>query len=226
MSAGWFIAGTDTGVGKTTVARALLIALNARGYRTAAMKPVASGCSVTADGLRNADAETLRSTCSVSLAYETVNPYAFEPAIAPHIAAHQAGRPILIPSIVATYDDIVRNRPDRIIVEGVGGWRVPLNDRQTTAELAAALGLPVILVVGLRLGCLNHALLTARDIARSGIVLTGWVANTVTEAMPAMAENIATLRASLSAPLLALIPYAPADTWMFPLDALCNAARA
>lgn len=226
MSAGWFIAGTDTGVGKTRIAHALLLALNAHGYRTAAMKPVASGCVVTPHGLRNADAQTLRGACSLPLDYETVNPYAFAPAIAPHIAAQQVQCSISIASIVSTYRDIARMRPDYIVVEGVGGWRVPLDNTQTTAELAAALALPVILVVGLRLGCLNHALLTVRDIAASGVRLAGWVANRTSIEMPAAAENVATLRALIPAPLLAEIPYAPDNTMPLPLNVLLKQAPA
>lgn len=227
MSAGWFITGTDTGVGKTSIARALLLALNARGYRTAAMKPIASGSVVTDGGLRNADAEYLRDACNLPLAYDIVNPYAFAPPIAPHIAARQAERRISIPAVVETYRAIVSKQPHYVIVEGVGGWRVPLDDAQTTAELAAALGLPVILVVGLRLGCLNHALLTARDIAHSGLILAGWVANSMTEEMPMAAENIATLRARIPAPLLATIPSMRDDSgdWLFPLDILLPDAR-
>lgn len=228
MSAGWFIAGTDTGVGKTSIARALLLALNARGCRTAAMKPVASGSVVTDGGLRNADAECLRDACNLPLAYDVVNPYAFGPPIAPHLAAQQAQRQISIPVVVETYRAIVAKQPNYIVVEGVGGWRVPLDDTQTTVEMAAALGLPVILVVGLRLGCLNHALLTVRDIAHSGLRLAGWVANAMAEEMPMAAENIATLCARIPAPLLATIPSmgGDIDDWLFPLDILLQEAHA
>lgn len=173
---GYFITGTDTGVGKTAVTLGLMQALQDQGKTVAAMKPVASGCEPTAAGLVNADAVQLQQQASIELSYEWVNPYAFKPAIAPHIAAEQAGIYIGIDKIVNIFK-VIEDFADCVLVEGVGGWQVPLTENETLADLACALGLEVILVVGIRLGCLNHALLTAQSIMASGCELAGWVAN-------------------------------------------------
>lgn len=206
MTLGWFITGTDTGVGKTEVALALIAALQARGLRVAAMKPVASGCVSTVDGLRNDDALRLQRQAALRQPYETVNPYAFAAPIAPHLAAAAAGVRIDCAQIAAGLG-VLSAAADVVIVEGAGGWLVPLDDQTTMADLAARLHLPVILVVGMRLGCLNHALLSAAAIAQSGQALTGWVANAMSSGMPALADNVATLRQRLSAPLLGQMPY-------------------
>jgi dethiobiotin synthetase len=173
---GYFITGTDTGVGKTAVTLGLMQALQDQGKTVVAMKPVASGCEPTAAGLMNADALLLQQQGSIDLDYERVNPYAFQPAIAPHLAAEQAGTHIEISEIVNIFKEMEINT-DCVLVEGIGGWQVPLTENETLADLASALGLGVVLVVGLRLGCLNHALLTAQSIAASGCKLSGWVAN-------------------------------------------------
>jgi len=173
---GLFITGTDTGVGKTRVSVTLVETLKARGQRVAAMKPVASGASATAAGLRNDDAQHLQAAASVAAPYETVNPYCFAPAVAPHLAARAAGLSIEVSRIVAAHRTLAA-QADWVIVEGVGGWKVPLGEAITTVDLAAALGWPVVLVVGIRLGCLNHALLTADAIGASGLPFAGWIAN-------------------------------------------------
>jgi len=208
---GYFITGTDTGVGKTVITLGLMQLLQDRGLRVVAMKPVASGCERTAAGLRNADAMALRQQASVRLEYDRVNPYAFEPACAPHIAADRAGVRIDIGAIRTGFDAL-REQAEMVLVEGIGGWRVPLNDRETVADLAARLELGVILVVGIRLGCLNHALLTAAAIAASGLELAGWVANRLPPAPEFGDENISTLKSNICAPLLGITPALPTVT--------------
>jgi dethiobiotin synthetase len=202
---GYFITGTDTAVGKTVVTLGLMQWLQDRGHRVAAMKPVASGCERSEHGLRNADALLLQRQASMPLPYEQVNPYAFEPAIAPHLAAAEAGTRIELDTIAAGCRALLGSA-DRICVEGVGGWLVPLNEQETVAELAVRLGLEVVLVVGIRLGCLNHALLTARAIESTGITLAGWVANRLPPPADFAKENIAALEARLAAPLLGIVP--------------------
>ncbi len=205
----FFVTGTDTDAGKTVVSAGLLAAANARGLSTAAIKPVAAGCERTADGLRNADALLLQRTASVALDYDEVNPVAFEPAIAPHIAAAQAGRRLVINQLAGLCRGVLMQRADLTLLEGAGGWRVPLGSQTFLSELPRELGLPVILVVGMRLGCLNHALLTAEAIARDGLRLAGWVANRVDPDMSCYAENVATLRALFHAPCLGEVPNLP-----------------
>jgi dethiobiotin synthetase len=200
-----FVTGTDTGVGKTVISLGLMQALQDRGLSVAALKPVASGCERTPDGLRNDDALQLQQQASIPLAYEQVNPYAFEPAIAPHLAADQAGQTVEIDKIYDIYQDIASS-VDVVIVEGVGGWQVPLNSRETVADLAHGLGLDICLVVGLRLGCINHTLLSAQAIESRGCTLAGWVANTLPPAMDALDDNINTLKQKLSSPLLGVVP--------------------
>ncbi|QKT03294.1 dethiobiotin synthase [Ectothiorhodospiraceae bacterium 2226] len=206
---GWFVAGTDTGIGKTRVACALVHRLRAQGYRTVAMKPVASGCLRSAHGLRNEDALALIEASATAAPYGDVNPYAFEPAIAPHIAAAEAHVTVELEVVRAAYSRLTRDA-DAVVVEGLGGWRVPLAPELEAGDLAAAFGLPVVLVVGMRLGCLNHALLTASAIASGGCRLAGWVANCIEPAMPRLHENIATLCERLPAPLLGTLPFEPA----------------
>jgi len=203
---GYFVTGTDTGVGKTAVSVALLRKLAQAGYRVVGMKPVASGCRMTARGLRNEDAEQLLAASSIDVEYEAINPYAFEPAIAPHLAARDAGMRIELERIVDCYETLATTS-DRVVVEGVGGWRVPLGRVITTEHMAKALDLPVILVVGMRLGCLNHALLTADAIHASGLSLAGWIANHLDPEMERAQDNVDTLANRFSAPLLGSIPY-------------------
>ena len=202
---GLFVTGTDTGVGKTRVAVALIHALRARGLRVAAMKPVAAG---NAPGELNEDVAALLGAANVAADLEDVNPYAFAEPIAPHIAAQQAGVGIELGVITAAYARLAA-AADVVVVEGAGGWRVPLNEREDMADLAQALGLPVVLVVGLRLGCLNHALLTAESIAGRKLPWAGWVGNHVDPAMAQPAANLDTLRARLPGPCLGVQPFIP-----------------
>jgi dethiobiotin synthetase len=206
-----FVTGTDTGVGKTRVAAALCRAFVSSGRRVAGMKPVASGCVATPDGLRNEDALALQAAMNVRAAYADVNPFAYEPAIAPHIAAAEAGRPIDFDLLDRSYQRLVL-QSDVTVVEGAGGWLAPLDDTRTFADLAARWQLDVMLVVGLRLGCLNHALLTVESIHRHGLKLSGWVGNSVEEEFPRRDANVQTLLARIAAPCLGVFPYMPAAT--------------
>ena len=206
MSPAYFITGTDTDVGKTTVAAGLLQAARAAGLSTAAGKPVASGCEVTPEGLRNADALALMAQCTLALSYEEVNPVAFEPAIAPHIAAREAGVALTVQALLTPMQRILRQRADFTLIEGAGGWRVPLSGQDSLSDVARGLGLPVILVVGVRLGCISHALLTAEAIAQDGLQLAGWVANIIDPKTSRLEENLATLAERLPAPCLGRVP--------------------
>jgi dethiobiotin synthetase len=210
MTSGLFVTGTDTGVGKTRVAAAL-VAWGAReGLRMAAMKPVATGCHRTEAGLRNEDAQHLMAGTSAPAEYELVNPYAFEPPVAPHLAAAAAGAAIDKARIVASFQRLA-GPADRVIVEGVGGWKVPISLSETMEDVAIALGLPVVLVVGVRLGCLNHTLLTAEAIERSGLRMAGWVANHIDVDCALAGRNVETLCAMLGCPPLAVVPWSLDD---------------
>ena len=200
---GWFITGTDTEIGKTFVACALLHAFHRTGVSALAMKPVAAG--VDAHGL-NEDVERLLAASSMQPARTLVNPYGFRAAIAPHIAAAEEGRRIELPQIAAALSTL-RTMADVVLVEGVGGFCVPLGDTHDTADLASLLALPVILVVGMRLGCINHALLTEQAIAARGLPLAGWVANRIDPAMSRFQENLVALQARLPAPLLGVVEH-------------------
>lgn len=198
----YFITGTDTDVGKTYIASALVRHFAEQGKDVVGMKPVAAGCENINGKLLNADVKALVAAANVQVRLEDVNPYAFEPAIAPHIAAEQAGIVVSIAKIQLAFDNL-QSQADIVIVEGAGGFRVPINREQTMADLAIQLNLPVIMVVGIRLGCLNHALITAGSIKAAGLNLVGWVANRIDPNMPAIEENIATLKAMIKAPCLA-----------------------
>lgn len=202
---GLFVAGTDTGVGKTQVTLGVMRCLQGRGLKVAGMKPIASGCCQTDDGWRNADALAIKQESSISFPYCTINPYAFEPPIAPHIAAEEAGVTISMELIAKAYRQIVA-QVDWCIVEGVGGWRVPIDSQHTTADLVASLALPVVLVVSIRLGCLNHALLSVESIQHREVKLLGWVANQIDQATARAERNIATLQEWIDAPLIGIIP--------------------
>lgn len=206
MAAAYFVTGTDTEIGKTTIAAGLLHAARAQGLSTAAAKPVASGCEKTADGLRNSDALALLSECSLPLAYEEVNPLAFAPAIAPHLAALEAGVRLDVEALAGPVRRVLAKGADFSLVEGAGGWRVPLAGQGNLSDLPIALGLPVILVVGVRLGCINHAVLTVEAIQRDGLTLAGWVANVVDPQTSRLEENLATLAERLPAPCLGRVP--------------------
>lgn len=199
----YFVTGTDTDVGKTLISCALLYAFADQGVSTAGFKPVAAGCD--ADG-HNEDAQRLRMAGNVQTSYGQVNPYCFPQAIAPHLAARQEDIRIDLSHIV-TSCHALQALADIVIVEGAGGFVVPLNDTQDSGDLAEQLGLPIILVVGMRLGCLNHALLTVQAIAARGLVLAGWVANCVDEQMAMRDENIAALQQRIAAPLLGIVPH-------------------
>lgn len=204
--AAFFVTGTDTGIGKTVVSVLLMRSLRAAGETVLAMKPIAAGCELTPDGLRNDDVEALRGAGSHPIERELMNPYAFPPAISPHLAAAQAGVAIEFPLLRRQLDAICE-QATRVLVEGAGGWYAPVSDSGTMADLAQALALPVVLVVGLRLGCLNHALLTAEAVERSGLPLLGWVGNCVEPEMAAYDDNVRTLSLRLSCPLLGVVPY-------------------
>lgn len=201
---GFFVTGTDTGVGKTRIAVALIELLQKQYPRIAVMKPLASGCEQIPQGLRNADALDLISACELKLDYKQVNPYAFAPAIAPHIAADEAGIKIDIDVILQQFHQL-QQMSDGMVVEGAGGWLVPVNSGMTLADLAIAMQLPVVLVVGMKLGCINHALLSAQAIEQSGLPLAGWVANEAETSLQTLAM-IETLQSRLTAPLLGHVP--------------------
>lgn len=203
---GYFITGTDTDVGKTTVSLSLMDYFDSRGQKTACMKPVSAGCYSTVDGLRNDDAVKLQAASSLELPYEWINPYAFEPPIAPHIAAQQMGIDIDKQNIKSYYKKIAA-RADTVIIEGAGGWLVPISNTESMADIAIALQTPVILVVGLRLGCLNHALLTAASIKDSGLKFVGWIANYLDPDMLNQQDNIDSLQQRISVPLLGSVAY-------------------
>jgi dethiobiotin synthetase len=218
MSPGFFITGTDTGVGKTVVACALARAFAAAGERVAVMKPIASGAERSTEGLRNADALALLAAGNVPARYAEVNPYCFEPAISPHIAAEEARIEVDIGVIEVNFRAL-GSRADRVIVEGAGGWLAPINARESMGDLARALGIPAVLVVALRLGCLSHAALTRRAIAADGVPLAGWIANRPAAPMDREAENLVTLARLFGAPPLALVPFAPARAESLVLEA-------
>lgn len=206
MFPGFFITGTDTGVGKTLISCALLRAFAHSGKHVVGMKPVAAGCELRDNSIQCKDVEMLLASSNVEAPVELVCPYAFSPPIAPHIAATQSGITIELPHIRTAFEQL-RHMADIIIVEGVGGFRVPLNAAEDTADLAKLFGLPIILVVGMRLGCLNHALLTAHAITASGLPLAGWIANQVDPTMLYPAENVQALAERLPAPLLATVEH-------------------
>lgn len=209
MSRGIFVTGTDTGVGKTVVACALLRALAGRGIDAVPMKPIAAGAVTHDGGWANEDTIALvRAAGGRAPPLADVTPILLREPIAPHIAAAHERRAIALDLVMPAFERLAAG--DRfVVVEGVGGFKVPLGDRLDSVDLAQALGLPVVLVVGLRLGCLNHALLTAQAIRSAGLVLAGWVANRIDPAMAAADENVATLEARLGAPLLGRLPHAP-----------------
>ena len=193
-----FITGTDTAVGKTTVARALIRQARAQGIRVCGWKPVATGCQRTAAGLRNADALALQDAAATDEPYELLNPCAYEPAVAPHLAAQRAGRELRIAELDRAHRELAA-RYELIVAEGAGGWRVPLDEAWTLGAWVSEREWPVLLVVGMRLGCLNHALMSAETIARD-TRLAGWVANVLPPPMDLLEENVATLRRRLAAP--------------------------
>jgi dethiobiotin synthetase len=211
MTSGLFVTGTDTGCGKTEITLGIMRNLQQQGESVLGMKPVASGGVVTEEGLRNEDALRIQAQCSREIGYSSVNPLVYQPPISPHLAAKAEGQPIRLDDILQGYHDL-QEQADRVVVEGVGGWHVPLGDSITLADLARGLDLPMIMVVGMRLGCLNHALMTAECILNSGVQLKGWVANLVDPEMQAIEDNINTLRSWLPAPCLGEVPFLEAPT--------------
>jgi len=202
---GFFITGTDTGIGKTLVAVALTHALVARGLRTAVMKPVAAGAMPTPEGPRNDDALELLDASNVKAPYEDVNPWLLTTPAAPHLAARNDGVTIGVEKIVAAHVRLAANS-DLVIVEGAGGWLAPISSIATMADVAEKLALPVIFVVGMRLGCLNHALLTREAIRSSGLPFAGWIANKMHHEMPLVSANIDTLASRFGVPPLGIVP--------------------
>jgi dethiobiotin synthetase len=213
--ASYFVTGTDTDAGKTVVACGLLKSFANEGLTTAAVKPVAAGCDSTAEGLRNGDALALMSVVTQTLPYGQVNPIALAPAIAPHIAASQVNKRLSVARLAGFCRGVSMAKVDRVLIEGAGGWRVPLNERETLADLPKELNIPVILVVGMKLGCINHAILTIEAIRNDGCELAGWVANVVDKDMAELAANFASLQSYIPAPCLGLVPFiadiTPAD---------------
>jgi len=213
-----FVVGTDTGVGKTHATCALLHALARRHARVCGMKPIAAGGVQTAHGLSNEDSMAHRAASTVQVPPALDNPILLPEPLSPHLAAARAGTAISLATVVDAVAQL-RARTDALVVEGAGGFLVPLSETQTGADLAVALQLPLVLVVGMRLGCLNHALLTAEAIRARGLVLAGWIANRVDPAFLCPDENLAYLRSRLGAPLLADLPCSPTP------DARADAAR-
>ncbi|MDN4626546.1 dethiobiotin synthase [Erwinia sp. PsM31] len=202
----WFITGTDTEVGKTVASTALLQAARAAGLRSVGYKPVASGCEMTAEGIRNSDALALQRNSVLTLPYEQINPLAFLEPTSPHIVSAEEGRPIEFTQLSAGLAAL-REQAEWVLTEGAGGWFTPLSATTTFAEWVTLEQLPVVLVVGVKLGCINHAMLTAQAVTASGLRLAGWIANTVQPPGRRHAEYMATLQQRLPAPLLGEIPF-------------------
>ena len=207
---GIFIAGTDTGVGKTLVAQVIVHILRKQYDKVGVMKPVASGAVFQNGLLQNEDAILLQKACNISLPYALINPYCFSPAIAPHIAAELEGVEIDLKHVQSCYENIAR-QVDVVVVEGAGGWHTPLNNNETIETLAQQLSIPVVLVVGLRLGCLNHALLTMSAMHRSGVSILGWVGNVIESDYQYLNKNIQALKQRISAPCLGILPFSEKD---------------
>ena len=205
-SQGYFITGTDTGIGKTRFTLALMTRLQAQGKSVMGMKPVASGCRDRGAGLRSDDALQIMQQASHAQDYATVNPYAFVPPIAPHIAADKAGIKIDLDQIISAYTTL-QSQSDVVVVEGIGGWRVPISDKTSMVDLVRVLDLPVVMVVGIRLGCINHAILTAEAIRADGVNLCGWVSNQLDKDCLFKQETIDTLNEKLTCPQIADLAY-------------------
>lgn len=218
MREDYFVVGTDTGIGKTHATCALLHALAARHARVCGMKPIASGGVQTADGFTNEDSIAHRAASTVRVPPSLDNPILLPEPLSPHLSAARAGTAISFDVVLNAVDEL-KQRTDALVVEGAGGFLVPLSDAQTGADLAVALEMPLVLVVGMRLGCLNHAMLTAEAIRARGLALAGWIANRVDPDFLCPDENLAYLRSHLGAPLLADLPFSPTP------DARADAAR-
>ena len=203
----FFILGTDTGIGKTIAAAAVLTGLKAQGLSTIGLKPMASGAQLTSVGLRNEDALCLQKAASISLAYQQVNPFCFADPIAPHIAAEKEKRFLSVSALTQSCQLALSYQADYGVIEGAGGICVPLNKKETFADWVQIMGFPIILVVGMRLGCLNQALLTWKYLQQRQLPVIGWIANQVDPMMECLEENINFLKSSLSAPCLGFFPY-------------------
>lgn len=203
----FFVTGTDTGVGKTLVTAALLHKAKQQNKKAYGLKPISAGCVDTGSGLQNEDALQIMQENGVELSYAQVNPIALKAAKAPHIAAAEEGKRLDLNRLEGMIRGALMTPAELRLIEGAGGWRIPLSPSQQLAHLPVTLDVPIILVVGMRLGCLNHALLTAEAIHRDGLSLAGWVANSPAEPMDSLAENINTLQHCIAAPLLGQIPY-------------------
>lgn len=202
----YFVTGTDTEVGKSFITAAILAKLATQNLKTLGFKPIAAGCEMTPDGLRNEDGLLLQQASSVDVPYELVNPVAFEPPVAPHLAAQQINQVIDTDVLTKTLDALRVMNLDLLMVEGAGGWRLPLGQGRYLSHWCAEHKLPVILVVGIKLGCLNHAVLTAEAIERDGLTIAGWVANHHEDNMPLRSENIESLKSLINAPMLGEVP--------------------
>lgn len=214
----YFIAGTDTSVGKTFIACALLKAAEKKGLTTAGLKPVAAGCELIDGQLKNEDALLLQQCATKGLDYEMINPIALEAAIAPHIAAEESGKNMTVSRLLGYCRGSLMCAGQFNVVEGAGGWRVPVNNRETIADLAKELRHPVILVVGMRLGCINHTLLTVEAILRDGLTIAGWVANCIDPDMPRLQENIDSIEKRLAFPLLGKVGFIESDNVIASID--------
>lgn len=203
----YFVTGTDTDVGKTVCCDALLQAAKLQGKLTLAYKPIAAGCEKTANGLRNEDALILQNSSTIKVDYKLINPIAFIEPIAPHIAAEINNAPIEVETITQGLQILQAKNPDLLIVEGAGGWFLPLNNELLLSQWVVQQQLPVILVVGMKLGCLNHALLTYQAIINSGLKVAGWIANQVQPEMPFYQKNLDFLKNKFDAPMMAEIPH-------------------
>lgn len=217
----FFVTGTDTGVGKTFVSSLILKAYNALGFKTFAIKPIASGCERSDAGeLVNEDALALMEASSLKKPYHQVNPIALKEAIALHIAAERESIHILSLDVQKSILNLIPSEADITVIEGAGGWHVPLNDTELYSDVVVQLKLPVILVVGIKLGCLNHALLTYESIVKSKVPFIGWVANCLDKDMPAMSENIQTLKQRIKAPCLGVVPYDNSTTGVVDIECI------
>lgn len=209
QTAGFFVTGTDTGVGKTIITASLLNQFRHEGFSTAGIKPLSTGGMQTSKGWCNEDVMKIQPECSVPCTADEINPINFKPAIAPEIAAEEVGFELTADKMLEACQPMMRKSADITLIEGIGGWEVPLNSEETQADFAKKLDLPIILVVGIRLGCLNHALLTRAAILRSQLKIAGWIANCIFPEMPFQDENIKTLKQKFKEPLLGIVPFSP-----------------
>lgn len=202
-----FITGTDTDVGKTVISKGILLSAKQQGLRSVGFKPISAGCELTSEGLRNEDALILQANSSMQLGYDLINPIAYQAAIAPHIAAQHRGESIDMAVITDTYRQLTALQPELLLIEGAGGWHLPVNDEYYLSDWVKQHNIPVIMVVGMKLGCLNHAVLTANAIVAAGVQLVGWVANCTTAEVANYSDMIVTLKRLLPGELLAEVPY-------------------